>query len=63
MNCNELKMNSPNFYIHSSGTIYFIPMDLSAYSAAGKYVDQSWEYKNRLQTHECGNVETGTEAA
>jgi hypothetical protein len=28
-------------------------------SAAGKYVDRSWEYKNRSQTHECG----GTEAA
>ncbi len=27
----------------------------SAYSAAGKYVDQSWEYINRSQTHECGN--------
>jgi hypothetical protein len=29
--------------------------DLSAYSAAGKYVDLSWEYRNRSQTHECGN--------
>ncbi len=29
--------------------------DRSAYSAAGKYVDQSWEYVNRSQTHECGN--------
>jgi hypothetical protein len=27
----------------------------SAYSAAGKYVDRSWEYINRSQTHECGN--------
>jgi hypothetical protein len=27
----------------------------SAYSAAGKYVDRSWEYINCLHTHECGN--------
>ncbi len=27
----------------------------SGYSAAGKYVDQSWEYIKRSQTHECGN--------
>ncbi len=36
--------------------IYF--QDLSDYSAAGKYVDRSWEYINRSQ-----NVEIGTEAA
>ncbi len=35
--------------------IYF--QDRSAYSAAGKYVDQSWEYINRSQTHACGNWE------
>jgi hypothetical protein len=32
----------------------------SAYSAAGKYVDRSWEYMytvNHSQTHECGNWE------
>jgi hypothetical protein len=28
--------------------------------AAGKYVDQFWEYINHLQTHECG---IGTKAA
>jgi hypothetical protein len=33
--------------------IYF--QDRSAYSAAGKYLDRSWEYINRSQTHECGN--------
>jgi hypothetical protein len=44
---------SPSCYTHISE----IPG--SAYSAAGKYVDQSWEYINRSQTHECG----GTEAA
>jgi hypothetical protein len=29
--------------------------DGSAYSAAGKHVDRSWEYINRSQTHGCGN--------
>jgi hypothetical protein len=33
--------------------VYF--QDRSAYSAAGKYVDRSWEYINRSQIYECGN--------
>ncbi len=35
--------------------------DRSAYSAAGKYVDRSWEYihVNRSQTHECGDWDCG----
>ncbi len=33
--------------------------DRSAYSAAGKYVDRSWKYLNRSQTHECGNWDWG----
>ncbi len=37
--------------------IYF--QDRSAYSTAGKYVDWSWEYINRSQTHECGNWDGG----
>ncbi len=37
--------------------VYF--QDRSAYSAAGKYVDRSWEYINRSQTHECGNWDWG----
>jgi hypothetical protein len=37
--------------------IYFF--DRSAYSAAGKYVDQAWEYTNHSQTHECGNWDWG----
>ncbi len=40
--------------------IYIYSHDWSAYSAAGKYVDRSWEYINRSQAHECGK---GTEAA
>jgi hypothetical protein len=37
--------------------IYF--QDRSAYSAAGKSVDWSWEYINCSQTHECGNWDWG----
>ncbi len=33
--------------------------DRSAYSVEGKYVDRSWEYINRSQTHECGNWDWG----
>jgi hypothetical protein len=29
--------------------------DPSAYSTAGKYVEQYWEYVNCPQAHECGN--------
>jgi hypothetical protein len=46
---------------HSCVCLRFIySHDWSAYSAAGKYLDRSWEYINCSQTHECGN---GTEAA
>ncbi len=31
----------------------------SAYSAAGKLVDRSWEYIDGSQTHECGNWDWG----
>ncbi len=33
--------------------------DWSAYFAAGKSVDRSWELVNRSQTHECGNWDWG----
>jgi hypothetical protein len=33
--------------------VYFL--DRSACSAAGKYVDRSWEYIICSNTHECGN--------
>jgi hypothetical protein len=43
-------------FLHSCVCELFIySHDRSAYSAAGKYVDRSWVYINRLQTHECGN--------
>ncbi len=40
---------------------FILTHDRSAYSAAGKYVDRSWEYTNRpqSQTHECGNWDWG----
>ncbi len=43
-------------FSHSCVREWFIySHDGSAYSAAGKYVDQSWEYINRSQINECGN--------
>ena len=47
-----------NSYTHISVEIIYF-QDQSANSAAGKYVDWSWEYINRSQTHE---LEFGTEA-
>jgi hypothetical protein len=45
---------------HSSVCERFIfSHDWSACSAAGKYVDQSWEYINRSQTRECGDFLSG----
>jgi hypothetical protein len=38
---------------HCERFIYF--QDRSAYSAAAKDVDRSWEYINGSQIHECGN--------
>jgi hypothetical protein len=53
------KKKSSAFFLYQY--IHVSVSDLwSAYFAAGKYVDRSWEYINRSQTHECGN---GTEAA
>jgi hypothetical protein len=51
----ELHSLSPNFHIHVSLSALYVFQDLSAYSAAGKYVDRPWEHINRSQTHECGN--------
>ncbi len=39
--------------------IYIFPRPVCKYSAAWKYVVRSWEYKNRSQTHECGNWDWG----
>jgi hypothetical protein len=51
----ELK-SSVSQFLHSyicERFIYF--QDRSAYSAARKYVDRSWEYINSSKTHDCGN--------
>ncbi len=46
---------SPSSYTHISVRgLYTYFQHRSAYSAAGKYLDWSWEYMNRSQTHECG---------
>jgi hypothetical protein len=52
----ELRGHSPNFHIHVSVNVLYIP---TINSSAGKYVDRSWEYINRSQTHECGNWDGG----
>ncbi len=45
---------------HSCVCVRFIySHDRSAYSAAGKYVNWSWDYINRSQTRECGNWDCG----
>ncbi len=55
----ELKCSVSQF-LHSYLCERFIYIqDRSAYSAAGKYVDQSWEYINCSQTHEFGNWDRG----
>ncbi len=43
-------------FLHSCFCERFIHShDRSAYSAAGKQVDRSWEYIDCSQTHKCGN--------
>jgi hypothetical protein len=37
---------------------FIYAQDPSAYWAAAKYADRSWEYINRPLIHECGNWET-----
>jgi hypothetical protein len=57
----DYNVMSPSSYTHISICEKFIYFhDRSDYSAAGKYVDRSWEYKNLSQTHEW---KIGTEAA
>jgi hypothetical protein len=53
----------PQFqFPHSCVCEQFIySQDRSAYSAAGKYVDRTWEYINRTHIHECGNWDRGRE--
>jgi hypothetical protein len=51
--------HSPNFHIHVSvSDIYIFPQSICLFCCR-KSVDQSWEYVNRSQTHECGNWDWG----
>ncbi len=38
---------------------FIYPQDRSAYFPATEQADRSWDYINRLQTHECGNRDGG----
>ncbi len=56
----ELCGQSPNWHIHVSVSDLYIPtIHLPFLLQEILYVDRSWEYINRSQTHECG---IGTEA-
>ncbi len=61
-NYNVLSANSyVHIHVFCERLIYF--QDRSVYFEEAKYVELSWEYINRSQTHECVNVGIGTEAA
>jgi hypothetical protein len=47
-------VKSPNSYTYRCVRDLIFPGSVCLFAAA-KYVDRSWEYKNRSQTHECGN--------
>jgi hypothetical protein len=49
----ELRGLSPNFHIHVPVSDLYIPT-ISLNILQQKYVDRSWEYKNRAQTHKFG---------
>ncbi len=52
----EYRGLSPNFHIHVSvSELQYIFQRWVCLFCWRKYVDRSWEYINRSQTHECGN--------
>ncbi len=53
---------APNFHIHVSVSDLY-SQDRSAYFAAAKYADCSWEYTNRSQIYEYRNWEQGRAAS
>jgi hypothetical protein len=56
----EFLGRGPNFHIHVYvSDLHIYSHDRWAYSAAGKYVDRSWEYIHHSQTHECGTWNWG----
>ncbi len=50
----EYRGLSPNFHIHASVSYYILPRSVCLFCWR-KYVNHSWDYINRSQTHECGN--------
>jgi hypothetical protein len=49
----KIRNKNPNSYNHVSvSDLYVYSPDRSAYSAAGKQMDQMWEYTDRPQTQE-----------
>jgi hypothetical protein len=50
----EYRGLSPNFHMHASVSDLYIPRSVCLFCWR-KYVDRSWNYINRSQTHECGN--------
>jgi hypothetical protein len=51
--------HSPNFHIHVSVIDLEFRQSICLFCSR-KYVDQSWEYINRSQTHECGKRKWGS---
>ncbi len=51
----EYQCLSPNFHIHASVSDLHIYSHDQSLFCWRKYVDRSWDYINRSQTHECGN--------
>ncbi len=54
----ELRGHSPNLHIHILWAIYIFWQSICLFCCR-KYVDRSWEYINRPQTHGCGNWDWG----
>ncbi len=50
----ELRGHRLNFHIHVSVSDFNIPRSISLFYCRN-YVERSWEYINRSQTHECEN--------
>jgi hypothetical protein len=55
----ELRGHSPYFNIHVCLWAIYIFTGLICLFCCGKYVDRSWKYINRSQTHECVNWDWG----
>jgi hypothetical protein len=59
--CSNITVRPQSQFLHSCFCERFIySHHRSVYFAAGKYVDRSWEYINRSQTHECVTWDWGS---